>query len=266
MPDQFARTELLLGSEGLNRLHKARVAVFGVGGVGGYAAEALVRSGVGSIDLIDGDTVSESNLNRQIIALHSTIGKPKVEVMAERIEDINPDCEVTARVLFFDASTAELFDFAAYDYVLDAIDMVTSKLLLAELCRAAGTSLISCMGAGNKLDPTQFEVADIFSTSVCPLAKVMRQELRKRGIPALKVVYSRELPVTHSRPPGSVAFVPSAAGLVMAGEVVRELIIENGRGSYEARATLRNGAAAAFWVRKSCACCDDYPYDRRPCG
>jgi len=225
MPDPiFARTELLLGPAALEALAAARLAVFGLGGVGGHAAEALARSGVGALDLIDGDTVSESNLNRQIIALRSTLGRPKAEVMAARVRDINPACDITARAVFFDANTAAQFDFPRYDYVLDCIDTVTSKLLLIELCHAAGTKIISCMGAGNKLDPSRFEIADIYATSMCPLAKAMRHELRRRGIPALKVVYSREEPTAHARPPGSVSFVPSVAGLLMAGEVVRELI------------------------------------------
>jgi len=235
MPDQNARTALLLGPAALETLAAARVAVFGLGGVGGHAAEALARSGVGALDLIDGDTVSESNLNRQIVALHSTLGQPKAQVMAARVRDINPACDVMPRAVFFDASTAGQFDFAQYDYVLDAIDTVTSKLLLVELCHAAGTRIISCMGAGNKLDPARFEIADIYATSVCPLAKAVRHELRRRGIPALKVVYSKEEPVNHSRPPGSVSFVPSVAGLMMAGEAVKEMINEN--------AECRNGVA-----------------------
>jgi len=227
MPDPFlSRTALLLGPSALETLAAARVAVFGLGGVGGHAAEALARCGVGALDLVDGDMVSESNLNRQIVALHSTLGQPKARVMAERARDINPDCDITAHVLFFDTSTAGQFDFARYDYVLDCIDTVTSKLLLIELCHAAGTKIISCMGAGNKLDPSRFEIADIYKTSVCPLAKAVRQALRKRGIPALKVVYSREEPATNARPPGSVGFVPSAAGLMMAGEAVRELTVD----------------------------------------
>jgi len=223
MPDQHARTALLLGPSALKKLSAARVAVFGLGGVGGHAAEALARAGVGALDLIDGDTVSESNLNRQIVALHSTLGQPKAKVMTDRVRDINPACDVTPYVVFFDASTADQFSFTQYDYVLDCIDTVTSKLLLIELCHATGTKIISCMGAGNKLDPSRFEIADIYKTSVCPLAKAVRHELRRRGIPALKVVYSREEPVTHSRPPGSVSFVPSVAGLMMAGEAVREI-------------------------------------------
>jgi len=227
MNEQHTRTALLLGPAALETLARSRVAVFGLGGVGGHAAEALARSGVGTLDLIDGDTVSESNLNRQIVALHSTLGQPKAQVMAQRALDINPDCEANARAVFFDAGTASQFDFTQYDYVLDCIDSVTSKLLLVELCRAAGTKIISCMGAGNKLDPARFEIADIYSTSVCPLARVMRRELRNRGVPALKVVYSKEEPVSHSRPPGSIAFVPSVAGLVMAGEAIKEMINTN---------------------------------------
>ena len=223
MPDLHARTALLLGPLALETLAAARVAVFGLGGVGGHAAEALARAGVGALDLVDGDTVSESNLNRQIVALHSTLGQPKAQVMLLRTRDINPACDVAAHMVFFDAATAAQFDFTRYDYVLDAIDTVTSKLLLIELCHAAGTKIISCMGAGNKLDPARFEVADIYATSVCPLAKAVRHELRRRGIPALKVVYSREEPVTNARPPGSVSFVPSVAGLMMAGEAIREL-------------------------------------------
>ena len=227
MTDQHARTALLLGPLALETLAAARVAVFGLGGVGGHAAEALARSGVGALELINGDTVSESNLNRQIAALHSTLGQPKAEVMRLRALDINPACDAIAHAIFFDANTASQFDFAQYDYVLDCIDTVTSKLLLIEMCHAAGTRIISCMGAGNKLDPSRFEVADIYETSVCPLAKAVRHELRRRGIPALKVVYSREQPVTNARPPGSVSFVPSVAGLMMAGEAIRELTIDN---------------------------------------
>jgi len=223
MTDPHARTALLLGPAALETLARSRVAVFGLGGVGGHAAEALARSGVGALDLVDGDTVSESNLNRQIVALHSTLGQPKAQVMAQRALDINPACQANARAVFFDAGTAGQFDFTQYDYVLDCIDSVTSKLLLVELCHAAGTRIISCMGAGNKLDPSRFEITDIYKTSVCPLARVMRHELRKRGIPALKVVYSREELASNARPPGSVAFVPAVAGLVMAGEAIREL-------------------------------------------
>ncbi|MCL2495363.1 MAG: tRNA threonylcarbamoyladenosine dehydratase [Oscillospiraceae bacterium] len=227
MPDPFSRTALLLGPAALDKLAAARVAVFGLGGVGGHAAEALARCGVGALELVDGDTVSESNLNRQIVALRSTLGRPKAEVMAARVRDINPACDVTGRVIFFDAGTASQFNFCEYDYVLDCIDSVTCKLLLIELCHSANTKIISCMGAGNKLDPSRFEIDDIYSTSVCPLAKIMRQELRRRGVPALKVVYSREEPVTNARPPGSVAYVPAVAGLIMAGEAVREMTNEN---------------------------------------
>jgi len=233
MTDQHARTALLLGPAALETLARARVAVFGLGGVGGHAAEALARSGVGALDLVDGDTVSESNLNRQVVALHSTLGQPKAEVMDLRARDINPACDAHAHAVFFDASTAAQFDFTQYDYVLDCIDTVSSKLLLIELCHAAGTRIISCMGAGNKLDPSRFEIADIYATSVCPLARVMRRELRVRGIPALKVAYSKEEPITHSRPPGSVAFVPSVAGLMMAGEAIKEMINDT--------AEMRNG-------------------------
>ena len=224
MPDFLARTALLLGNEALEMLAAARVAVFGLGGVGGHAAEALARSGVRAIDLVDHDTVCESNLNRQAIALRSTIGMGKAQVMAGRILDINPDCRVTIHDVFFDADARKRFDFSQYDCVLDAIDTVTSKLLLAEICQAGGIELISCMGTGNKRDPARLAVADIYETSVCPLARVMRQELRKRGIAHLKVVYSTEPPLCNARPPGSTAFVPAAAGLLMAAEAVRCLI------------------------------------------
>lgn len=233
----FSRTELLLGSENMDRLKKARVAVFGVGGVGGYVVEALARSGVGSLDLIDQDTVNLTNINRQIIALHSTVGRYKVDVAKERILDINPDAVVRTYRIFYLPETAEQFDFMEYDYVVDAIDTVTGKLMLAEQANASGTPLISSMGAGNKLDAAAFQVADIYETSVCPLAKVMRRELKKRGIQKLKVVYSREQPMTCSvndseepgrRPiPGSVAFVPSVAGLIIAGEVIRDLTVSS---------------------------------------
>jgi len=224
---QHARTALLLGDEALARLARARVAVFGIGGVGSFAAEALARAGIGALDLIDNDMVSMSNLNRQLVSLHSTLGQNKAEVMRERVRDINPACRVLARPVFFDASTRDQFDFGQHDYVVDAIDSVTSKLLLIQSCEQAGTRIISCMGAGNKLDPTRFEVADIYATSVCPLAKAMRHELRRLGIAKLKVVYSREEPVSSARPPGSVSFVPSVAGLVLAGEVVKELAIRS---------------------------------------
>lgn len=231
----FSRTQLLLGEAAMERLARSRVAVFGVGGVGGYVVEALARSGVGALDLIDNDTVSVTNLNRQIIALRSTVGRYKVDVAAERVGDINPDCRVTVYKTFYLPETQEQFDFAQYDYVVDAIDTVKGKLALVEQARAAGTPIICSMGAGNKLDPAAFEVADIYQTSVCPLAKVMRVECRKRGIDHLKVVYSKEPPRTPQgaaedpapgkrATPGSIAFVPSAAGLVLAGEVVKDLI------------------------------------------
>lgn len=235
IPPQHARTALLLGEEAIARLTNSRVAVFGVGGVGSFAAEALARAGIGRLDLVDNDTVSESNLNRQLVALHSTLGKLKVDVMRERVLDINPACHVKAWPVFFAAAALDKFDFSVYDYVVDAIDTVQSKLLLIEACDKAGTRIISCMGAGNKLDPTRFEVADIYATSVCPLAKVMRRELRRLGIEQLKVVYSKEEPIQGTgirvqesgkgrRPvPGSVSFVPGAAGLVLAGEVIKEL-------------------------------------------
>jgi len=228
----FSRTELLLGAECMERLRRARVAVFGVGGVGGYVVEALARSGIGTLDLIDSDTVSLTNLNRQIVALHSTIGRYKVDVARERVLDINPEAQVNVYKVFYLPETAEDFDFTRYDYVADAIDTVTGKLMLAEQARRAGVPIISSMGAGNKLDASAFQVADIYETSVCPLAKVMRRELKKRGIEHLKVVYSREVPTASpaeeeesgkKRTPGSVSFVPSAAGLIMAGEIIKDL-------------------------------------------
>lgn len=231
MSEEFSRTELLLGAEAMERLAAARAAVFGVGGVGGYTVEALVRSGIGAIDIIDSDTVSVSNLNRQIIALRSTVGQYKVDVFEERIGQINPDCTVRKYRTFFMPDTAGEFDFSQYDYVVDAIDTVTGKIELAVRCSECGTPIISSMGAGNKLNPAMLEVADIYETSVCPLARVMRYELRKRGIPALKVVYSKEKPLTPQGEkgggkivPGSTAFVPSAAGLIAASEVIKDLI------------------------------------------
>lgn len=223
MEQPFSRTEILLGAEGINRLRRASVAVFGIGGVGGYVVEALARSGVGHLHLIDHDTVSVSNLNRQIIATVSTIGRYKVDVAKERVLDINPEAEVSVYRTFFAPDMAEEFDFAGYDYVVDAIDTVTGKIALIMEAKQAGTPVISSMGAGNKLDASAFEVADIYRTSVCPLAKVMRRELKKRGVRKLKVVYSREQPVSNNRPPGSNGFVPAAAGLVLAGEVVKDL-------------------------------------------
>ncbi len=223
---------MLLGDEGVQKLNNARVAVFGVGGVGGYAIEALARSGVGALDLIDKDRVSESNINRQIIALHSTVGRLKTEVMAERVRDINPNIKVTTYDVFYLPETAEEFDFTKYDYIVDAIDTVSGKIALIENAKRCNVPVISSMGAGNKLDPTAFEVADISKTSVCPLARVMRRELKKRGVEHVKVVYSKEEPQeskTHDEEtgkpiPGSVAFVPSVVGLIIAGEVIKDLI------------------------------------------
>ncbi len=224
MNEEFARTGLLIGREGLDKLSRSRVAVFGIGGVGGYVCEALVRSGVSSFDLIDKDVVSVSNINRQIIALHSTMGRPKVEVMKERMLDINPSVTVNTYECFFLPENANDFPFEEYDYVVDAVDTVTAKIELIMQCKSKKIPVISSMGAGNKLDASAFEVSDIYKTSVCPLAKVMRRELKKRGVKDLKVVYSKENPITNSRPPGSVAFVPSVVGLIIAGEVVRDLI------------------------------------------
>lgn len=235
MAEQFVRTELLLGSAGMERLRQARVAVFGVGGVGGYVVEALARSGVGALDLIDSDTVALSNLNRQIVATLSTVGQYKVDAAAQRIRDIAPDCTVRTYRTFYTPETAAQFDFAQYDYVVDAIDTVTGKIALVLQAQAAGVPIISSMGAGNKLDPTRFEVTDIYKTTVCPLAKVMRRELKRRGVKKLKVVYSTEPPRTPQAAPGeaagpgrrsvpgSTAFVPPVVGLIVAGEVVREL-------------------------------------------
>ena len=235
MLEQFLRTEMLLGSEALTRLQSARVAVFGLGGVGGYVVEALARSGVGSLDLIDSDTVSVSNLNRQILATHSTVGMLKVDAARNRVLDINPACNVKTWPVFYTPDTADAFDFTQYDYIVDAIDTVTGKLALVERAKAAGTPIICCMGTGNKLDASAFQVADISKTTMCPLARVMRKELTKRGIRHLKVVYSQEEALTPTgweeeaaalgkrQIPGSVAFVPGAAGLLLAGEVVRDL-------------------------------------------
>jgi len=227
---EFSRTELLIGKDGLKKLNNSRVAVFGIGGVGGFATEALARSGVGALDLIDNDTVGESNINRQIIALKNTVGRYKTEVMKERISLINSGCKVTEHRLFFLGTPSNMLDFSQFDYVLDAIDTVTGKLAIIENAKRAGVPVISCMGAGNKLDPTAFEVADISQTSVCPLAKVMRHELKKRRIEGVKVVYSKEEPAPRKtpedgdgRPPASVAFVPSVAGLIAAGEIIKDL-------------------------------------------
>lgn len=254
MPNQFSRTERLLGKAAMEHLGRTRVAVFGIGGVGSYAAEALVRGGVGAVDLIDDDTVCLSNLNRQLFATHPAIGQYKVDVAARRLAEINPDAVIRTHRIFFTPDTADRFDFSAYDYVIDAIDTVSGKLALVVSAKAAGTPIISAMGAGNKLDPTAFEVTDIAKTSVCPLAKVMRTELRKRHIRGLKVVYSRELPLTPqgiaadegaqddasadtTRPgaprrqvPGSTSFVPPVVGLILAGEVIKDLTGVRGRG------------------------------------
>ena len=243
--EQYSRTRLLLGQQGIDRLRAARVAVFGVGGVGGYVVEALARSGVGALDLIDDDKVCLSNLNRQIIATHSTLGQYKVDAAAARVRDIDPDIQVRTYKVFYTPETADQFDFSQYSYVVDAIDTVSGKLALVMQARAAGVPVICSMGAGNKLDPTRFEVADLYETSVCPLARVMRAECRKRGIDHLKVVYSKEPPMAprpeearpagtpdssparpgapKKRAPGSNAFVPSAAGLIIAGQVVCDL-------------------------------------------
>ena len=248
MLNQFSRTQLLLGQEGMEKLYRARVAVFGIGGVGGYTVEALARSGVGTLDLIDDDKVCLTNLNRQIFATRKTVGQYKVDVAQQRILEINPKAVVHTYKTFYAPQTAELFDFSQYDYVVDAIDTVTGKLELVEQAEKAGVPIISSMGAGNKLDPTAFEVADIYETSVCPLARVMRKELKKRGIEKLKVVYSKEPPMTplddmsiscrancicppgtarkctqRRQVPGSNAFVPSVVGLIIAGEVVKDL-------------------------------------------
>ena len=244
MSDQFIRTRMLIGDDPIARLQKAKIAIFGVGGVGGYCVEALTRSGVGALDLYDDDTVSESNLNRQLAALHSTIGRPKAEVLAERVRDINPACQVRAIRMFYLPENADTVDFTQYDYVIDCIDTVTAKLDLIQRCTALGVPIISAMGSGNKLDPTAFVVTDLSKTEGCPLARIMRKELRKRGVEHLKVVYSKELPRSPIQPaqaeapaqsdtrpgttarkdtPGSISFVPAAAGLVLASAVVRDL-------------------------------------------
>lgn len=234
MSEQFSRTKLLLGEAALQKLAQSHVAVFGIGGVGGYAVEALARSGVGKLDLIDNDTVALSNLNRQIIATHKTLGKYKVDVAAERIADINPQCQVKTFKTFYLPDNKDEFNFKQYDYIIDAIDTVTGKIGLVMAANEAGVPIISAMGAGNKINPAAFEVADIYQTSVCPLAHVMRKELRRRGIERLKVVYSKEKPIisrsaitenTNGKmPPGSTAFVPPIVGMIMAGEVIKDLI------------------------------------------
>lgn len=238
MLNEFSRTELLLGEAAMEKLRSSRVAVFGVGGVGGHAVEAIARSGVGAIDLFDSDCVSLTNINRQLIALHSTVGKLKVDVAKERILDINPECTVRTYPVFFLPENAHEFDFSPYDYVVDAIDTVSGKVALIKKAVDSNIPVISSMGAGNKLDPTGFMVSDISKTEVCPLARVMRRKLKDIGIKHLKVVYSKELPLTPAessekkgtagRPaPGSVSFVPSVAGLILGGEVVKDLIRDN---------------------------------------
>lgn len=230
MNEKFVRTGLLLGEDGLHRVEQAHVIIFGIGGVGGYVAEALARSGVGSLTLVDKDVVSESNINRQIIATTKTIGRAKIDVMKERIAEINPDAVITVKNCFFLPDTAEEFDFTEYDYIVDAVDNVTAKIELVLRAKEAGTPIIASMGAGNKLDPTRFEVTDIYKTSVCPLAKVMRRELKRRGVEKLKVVYSKEEPIKvdaaeegRRSTPGSIAFVPSVAGFIIAGEVIKDI-------------------------------------------
>ncbi len=223
----FERTDALIGIENRKKLNAAHVAVFGIGGVGSYAVEALARAGIGELTLVDSDTVSESNINRQLIALHSTLGKSKTAVAAERVRDINPEIKVNVKNVFFDSKTVGEFDFSAFDYVVDAIDSVTSKILLIETAKSANVPLISSMGTGNKLDPSAFKIADISKTSVCPLARVMRYELKKRGITHQKVLYSTEQPLKHEndpRTPASISFVPSVAGLLLAGEVIKDIM------------------------------------------
>lgn len=223
--DQFQRTRQLLGSEEVDRLQEASVLLFGIGGVGGFTCEALARAGVGRIHIVDKDVVDITNINRQIIATHDTVGRPKVDVMKERLLSINPDIQVEATECFYLPDRAAEFDFGAYDYVIDAIDNVSAKLSIICEAKAAGTPVISSMGTGNKLDPTRFEIADIHKTSVCPLAKVIRKGLKDRGIKDVKVLYSREEPVrTGLRTPASVSFVPSVAGLIIAGEVIKDLV------------------------------------------
>ena len=235
MNEQFLRTAMLLGAESLEKLQKARVAVFGLGGVGGYTVEALARAGIGALDLIDNDTISLSNVNRQILATHSTVGMDKTEAAKLRVLDINPECVVRTHKVFYTPETADQFDFSQYDYIVDAIDTVTGKLALVERANAVGTPILCCMGTGNKLDASAFQVADISKTSMCPLARIMRKELGKRGIKHLKVVYSQEEALTPTgweeeaaaigkrQIPGSVSFVPGTAGLILAGEVIKDI-------------------------------------------
>ncbi len=227
MLEKFLRTEMLIGQENLQKLNNSHIAVFGIGGVGGYVTEALARAGVGKIDIIDNDTVSESNINRQIIATTKTIGKLKVDVMKERLLDINPEIQIKTFDILYLPETAHIFDFSKYDYIVDAVDNVTAKIQLVLQAKESGTPIISSMGTGNKLDPTAFKVSDIYKTEVCPLAKVMRTELKKRGVKKLKVVYSKETPVTNQRPPASISFVPSVAGLIIASEVIKDIIKES---------------------------------------
>ncbi len=230
MEERSSRTEMLLGKAGVDRLRAARVAVFGIGGVGGYAVEALARAGIGALELVDSDTVSPSNINRQIIATEKTVGRPKTEAARDRVLEINPEARVDIRTCFFSAENKDDFDFTRYDYVIDAIDSLSSKIELIATAHGAGVPIISAMGAGNKLDPTAFEVADISKTSVCPLARAVRIALRKKGINHLKVVYSKELPKLPEggeRVPGSVSFVPSVMGLILAGEVIKEIADKN---------------------------------------
>ena len=235
MKEELLRTAMLLGEEAVEKLQKARVAVFGIGGVGGYTLEALARAGIGQLDLIDSDTVSRSNINRQILATHSTVGMPKVEAGKARVLDINPDCVVRTWEIFYTPETADRFDFTQYDYIVDAIDTVTGKLQLIQRSHECGTPIISCMGTGNKLDPAAFQVSDISKTTMCPLARIVRKELGKRGIKRLKVVYSQEEALSPTgweeeakmlgkrQIPGSVSFVPGAAGLILAGEVIKDI-------------------------------------------
>ena len=235
MKDELLRTAMLLGEDAVEKLQKARVAIFGIGGVGGYTLEALARAGVGQLDLIDSDTVSRSNINRQILATQSTVGMPKVEAGKKRVLDINPDCVVRTWEIFYTPETADQFNFTRYDYIVDAIDTVTGKLMLIQRAHECGTPIISCMGTGNKLDASAFEVSDISKTTMCPLARIVRKELGKRGIKHLKVVYSKEEALSPTgweeeakalgkrQIPGSVSFVPGAAGLILAGEVIKDL-------------------------------------------
>ena len=229
MDERFIRTSLVIGEENIDRLSQSRVAVFGVGGVGGFVCEALARSGTGKLILIDGDTVAKSNINRQIIALESTVGKQKAEVMKERILDINPNAEVDALNIFLNSETVSTIDFTQFDYIVDAVDDIKAKVMLAKLADENKIPIIAAMGAGNKTDPTKFEVSDIFKTSVCPLARIMRHELKKTGIKKLKVVYSKETPknppyrIEGEKTVGSLSFVPSVMGLIIAGEVIKDI-------------------------------------------